>query len=134
MKSKYAFIIIYPIEWTSQVVQWQRIHLPTQETWVWFWVGKIPWRRKWQPTPVFLPGNFQRSLAGYVQYMGLKRAGHDWTCMHPIEKCNMFCNTFYIHSKNVFHFFLLFSYFSSLGEWLFAWLIRFKINFTCPEV
>ena len=29
-----------------------------------FWVGKIPWRRKWQPTPVFLPGksNAQRSL------------------------------------------------------------------------
>ena len=26
------------------------------------WVGKIPWRRKWQPTPVFLPG---RSLEGY---------------------------------------------------------------------
>ena len=22
------------------------------------WVGKIPWRRKWQPTPVFLPGKF----------------------------------------------------------------------------
>ena len=31
------------------------------------WVGKIPWRRSWQPTPVFLPGesNGQRSLAGY---------------------------------------------------------------------
>ena len=31
------------------------------------WVGKIPWRRKWQSTPVFLPGKFhdQRSLAGY---------------------------------------------------------------------
>ena len=30
------------------------------------WVGKIPWRRKSQPTPVFLPGEFhgQRSLAG----------------------------------------------------------------------
>ena len=30
-------------------------------------VGKIPWRRKWQPTPVFLPGKFhgQRSLVGY---------------------------------------------------------------------
>ena len=28
------------------------------------WVGKIPWRRKWLPTPVFLPGN-QTSLAGY---------------------------------------------------------------------
>ena len=31
------------------------------------WVGKIPWRREWQPTPVFLPGEShgQRSLAGY---------------------------------------------------------------------
>ena len=24
------------------------------------WVWKIPWRRKWQPTPVFLPGEFHR--------------------------------------------------------------------------
>ena len=31
------------------------------------WVGKIPWRRKWQPTRAFLPGEFhgQRSLVGY---------------------------------------------------------------------
>ena len=31
------------------------------------WVGKIPWRKEWQPTPVLLPGEFQRqrSLAGY---------------------------------------------------------------------
>ena len=31
------------------------------------WVRKIPWNRKWQSTPVFLPGKFhgQRSLAGY---------------------------------------------------------------------
>ena len=31
------------------------------------WIGKIPWRRVWQPTPVFLPGEShgQRSLAGY---------------------------------------------------------------------
>ena len=30
------------------------------------WVGKIPWRRKWQATPIFLPGKFhgQRSLGG----------------------------------------------------------------------
>ena len=32
------------------------------------WVRKIPWRRKWQPTPVFLPGEShgQRSLAAYI--------------------------------------------------------------------
>ena len=31
------------------------------------WVAKILWRRAWQPTPVFLPGEFhgQRSLVGY---------------------------------------------------------------------
>ena len=31
------------------------------------WVGKIPWRREWQPTPVFLLGEShgQRSLAGF---------------------------------------------------------------------
>ena len=31
------------------------------------WVGKIPWRRKLQPTPVILPGKFHglRSLVGY---------------------------------------------------------------------
>ena len=31
------------------------------------WVGEIPWRRKWQPTLVFLPGEShgQRSLVGY---------------------------------------------------------------------
>ena len=31
------------------------------------WFGKIPWKRKWQPTPVFLPGKSigQKSLLGY---------------------------------------------------------------------
>ena len=43
------------------------------------WVEKIPWRRKRQPTPVFLPGKShgQKSLA-----MGLQRAGHDWATEH----------------------------------------------------
>ena len=37
-----------------------------QKTQVHPWVRKIPWRRAWQPTPVFLPGEShgQRSLAG----------------------------------------------------------------------
>ena len=32
------------------------------------WVGKIPWRRKWQPIPVFLPGEShgQSSLASHI--------------------------------------------------------------------
>ena len=48
------------------------------------WVGKIPWRRKWQPTPVFLPGKFrgQRSLAGYSPW-GCRELNMT-TCMHSI--------------------------------------------------
>ena len=42
------------------------------------WVREIPWRRKWQYTPVFLPGKSQgqKSLAGYNPW-GCKRVGHD---------------------------------------------------------
>ena len=39
------------------------------------YVRKIPWNRKWQPSPVFLPGKFQgqRSLEGYSPW-GLKES------------------------------------------------------------
>ena len=39
--------------------------------------GKIPWRREWQPTPVFLPREFhgQRSLVGYGPWGSIVR--HD---------------------------------------------------------
>ena len=42
------------------------------------WVRKNPWRRKWQPTSVFLPGKShrERSLVGYSLW-GHKRVGHD---------------------------------------------------------
>ena len=42
-------------------------------------LGKIPWRRKGQPSPVFLPGKShgQRSMVGYSPWR-LQRAGHDW--------------------------------------------------------
>ena len=34
-----------------------------------FWVRKIPWRRKWQPTPVFLPRKSQDMEPGGLQAM-----------------------------------------------------------------
>ena len=42
------------------------------------WTGKIPGKRKWQPTPGFLPGkpHGQWSLVGYSQRR--HRVGHDW--------------------------------------------------------
>ena len=40
---------------------------PCRRCWFNHWVGKILWRKKWQPTPVFFPGEShgQRSLVGY---------------------------------------------------------------------
>ena len=48
------------------------------------WDGRIPWKREWQPTPVFLPGKShgQRSLAGYSP-CGHKRVGHNLVTKPP---------------------------------------------------
>ena len=42
------------------------------------WVGKIPWRRVWEPSPVSLPGEShgQKSLGGYSRWN--HRVGLDW--------------------------------------------------------
>ena len=42
------------------------------------------WRRKWQPTPLFLPGEShrQRSLAGYITVYGVTRVRHDRATKH----------------------------------------------------
>ena len=56
------------------------------------WVRKIPWRRKQQPTPVFLPGEFhgQRSLVGCSPW-GCKRVAHDWATT-PDKQPDRFLN------------------------------------------
>ena len=61
--------------------------------------GKIPWRRKWQPIPVFLPGNFhgqngQRSLASYSP-CSLKRVGYDLTT--TVKTCGASFHTLICH-------------------------------------
>ena len=70
----YCSILIYFVcygrlpRWNSgkkSTCQWRKSKRFGFET----WVGKTPWSRKWQPTPVFLPGKFhgQRSLAATVE-------------------------------------------------------------------
>ena len=47
------------------------------------WVGKILWRRAWQPTPVFFPGESPwTEEPGGLQSMGSKGVGHDWGTKH----------------------------------------------------
>ena len=54
-----SFINLLTIKWSRS----KRLRLDP-------WVRKIPWRRGWQPTPLFLPGEShgQRSLVGYSPY------------------------------------------------------------------
>ena len=62
--------------------------------WHFTWCSPHIWRRKWQPTPVSLPGKShgQRSLPGeLLQSMGSRRLGHDWTTntyTYSAEKLN----------------------------------------------
>ena len=63
------------------------------------WVGKIPRRKKWQHTPVFLPGKFhgQRSLVGYSPW------GHKE--LDPTEKLE--CTHTHTHTHTRHFFFML---------------------------
>ena len=67
----------YPLQYSQASVVAQTVkNLPAmRETWNNPWVGKIPQRRAWQPTPIFLPGESHgpRSLAGYRPW-GRKKA------------------------------------------------------------
>ena len=53
------------MKWASLVAQMIK-NLPAMQEFN-RWIRKIPWRQKWQPTPVFWPGKSygQRSLVGY---------------------------------------------------------------------
>ena len=61
------------------------------------WVGKIPWRRKWQPSPVLLPGEShgQRSLVGYSPWGHTesdttevtKQEQQQWLWCWPLSSC-----------------------------------------------
>ena len=58
----------------------KKIHLQCRRSRFDPWVGKIPWRREWLPTPVFLLGEFhgQKTLVG-LQSMGSQTVGQDIT-------------------------------------------------------
>ena len=61
------------------------------------WVGKNPWRRKWQHVPVSMPGKSQGQRR--LQSMGLQRVGHNWAYTHakcghsPPPACACLCAT-----------------------------------------
>ena len=65
------------------------------------WVG-IPWRRAWQPTPVFLPGesNGQRSLVDYSP-QGRKESNTTETTYHACMQKGKIVKTYFILHKKI---------------------------------
>ena len=55
------------------------------------WVKKIPWSRKWQPTPVFLLGKFygQRSWAGYSSQGCEESDMTEWVSTHTLRQASL---------------------------------------------
>ena len=65
------------------------------------WVGKIPWRREWQPTPVFLPGESPwMEEPGGLQSIGLQRVRQDWSDLtHTHTQCEI-SQWVAVHTRN----------------------------------
>ena len=64
------------------------------------WVKKMPWRRKWQPTPVLLPGKFhgKGSLVSYSPWG--RRVGHNWATSLQ-ELFGILCLSYTLNWQNV---------------------------------
>ena len=71
----------YPLQysWSSLVAQTVKIRPQWGRPGFNPWVGKIPWRRAWQPTPVFLPGESPwTEEPGGLQPMEPQWVGYNW--------------------------------------------------------
>ena len=69
------------------------------------WVRKIPWRRKWQPAPIFLPGesHVQRNLMGYSPW-GRKRIRYDLAAEHAHTQFLLITYTYFTEDFHIFNF------------------------------
>ena len=76
------------------------------------WVRRIPWRRKWHPTPVFLPGEShgQRNLGGSVHGVAKSRIRLSTWSVVDLQRCVSFWYTAKWFSYTYVVFQILFSY------------------------
>ena len=82
--------------------------------------GRFPWRRPWQPSPVFLPGEFhgQRSLAGYSP-RGC-RVRHDWATNTHTNDLKLRKTRKHSWYKNYIH------------KWMKCWCTKYLWRCVCP--
>ena len=80
---EYFCVLVWEMEGFPDGASGKDPHLPMKETKMSGfdpWVGKTPWRRTWQPTPVFWPGGSPwTEVLGGLQSIGLQRVGRNWS-------------------------------------------------------
>ena len=100
------------MSWASLVDQMVK-RLPAMwETWVWSLGRKDPWRRKWQPTPIFSPRKFHRlrSLVGYSP-RGC-RVRHDWaTSLSLSLSMSYYLTDYFLFFPPLFYLFINYYYY-----------------------
>ena len=85
------YILLNTVIWVSLVAQWWRICLPSQETQVWPWIMKIPWRRKWNPHHYSCLESSMNKQAWQAIVHGVARVWHDLaTKQQPSHKLQYF--------------------------------------------
>ena len=95
-----GFLCLYPVFFFFNFLVAQTLKNLSimEETQVWSWVGKILWKRAWQPTPVFLPGESHGRGAWWTGYSSRGRKESDTTDRlhflsssvletHPVQPC-----------------------------------------------
>ena len=88
-------------------LRWSRICLQCRRRRFDPWVGMIPYRRKWQPTPVFFPGEFrgQRSLAAYTVHGVAELDMTEWLTL-PHFSVSIFLFKLFLLKKFCFRLFI----------------------------
>ena len=84
------------------------------------WVRKMPWRRKWQPTPVFLPENSTDRGAQQATVHGVTRVGHNLLTKPSVNhRCMSSFLAFLSCSMDL--------YFSFCANTILSWLLCFVV-------
>ena len=105
-----------------------------QETWIPSLVCKVPWSKKWQPAPVFLPGKLHRqgSFAGYSPWVC--KESTQLSTMHTHSKCYTYIDSFEspFRYMSLFYFtYLVPGRLSHLAQTLFSWAPKSLQMVTC---
>ena len=138
---KPSVILYWSIPWW---LRWWRIHLPFRRCRFKSWVRKIPWRRDWQPTPVFLPGEFHGAWQAIVHEVAKSQTQLSNSHFHFHKKNNnnnqcikLFAPTFrshYIFLVTLANFYIYISVPFHTIKLFQTICVHFELMFTCQFV